>query len=69
MAHNHTTENKYSRKQYQTKFTIWIQYYATVDRLVYACRTNIRVKTESDSHDETYSAELATRMLSMRVRN
>jgi hypothetical protein len=28
-------------------------------RLVYACRTNIRVKMESDSHKEAYSAELA----------
>ncbi len=29
-------------------------------RLVYACRTNIRVKKESDSHKEAYSAELTT---------
>ncbi len=33
---------------------------AKAGRLVYACRTNIRVKTESDSHKEAYSAELAT---------
>jgi hypothetical protein len=32
---------------------------AKAGRLVYACRTNIRVKTESDSHKEAYSAELA----------
>jgi hypothetical protein len=29
-------------------------------RLVYACCTNIRVKTESDSHKEAYSAGLTT---------
>jgi len=33
---------------------------AKAGRLVYACRINIRVKTESDSHKEIYSAELAT---------
>ncbi len=33
---------------------------AKAGRLVLACRTNIRVKTESDSHEEIYSAELAT---------
>jgi hypothetical protein len=31
---------------------------AKADRLVYACCTNIRVKTESDSHKEASSAEL-----------
>jgi hypothetical protein len=33
---------------------------AKAGRLVYACHINIRVKTESDSHKEIYSAELAT---------
>jgi hypothetical protein len=33
---------------------------AKAGRLVYACRTNIRVKTELDSHKEAYSAELTT---------
>ncbi len=33
---------------------------AKAGRLVFACRTNIRVKTESDWHEEIYSAELAT---------
>jgi hypothetical protein len=28
--------------------------------MLYACRINIRVKMESDSHKEIYSAELAT---------
>ncbi len=32
---------------------------AKAGRQVYACRINIRVKTESDSHKEAYSAELA----------
>ncbi len=33
---------------------------AKAGSLVYACRINIRVKTESDSHKEAYSAELTT---------
>jgi hypothetical protein len=33
---------------------------AKAGRLVYACRTNIRVKTKSDSYKEAYSAELTT---------
>ncbi len=33
---------------------------AKAGRIAYACRINIRVKTESDSHKEIYSAELAT---------
>jgi hypothetical protein len=33
---------------------------AKAGRLVYACCTNIRVKTESDPHKEAYSAELTT---------
>jgi hypothetical protein len=33
---------------------------AKAGRLTFACRINIRVKTESDSHKEIYSAELAT---------
>jgi hypothetical protein len=31
---------------------------AKAGRQVYACRINIRVKTVSDPHEETYSAEL-----------
>jgi len=33
---------------------------AKADRIVWACRTTIRVKAESDSHAESYSAELST---------
>ncbi len=33
---------------------------AKAGRIVWACRTTIRVKAGSDSHAESYSAELST---------